>query len=516
MMKKNKLVAATLCCMITAFTACTIDDNPVVPTSGQAMITVNTAALYNELNITDLMPQTLNDGRNTIVDTVLIYNQAGNLLKKLGAETKTLQPLTIEAGDLPNGTYTLLAWQTTRDKDGKIAWFLSDEEQLSTVNLYTIYDVFLYTRALGAASATITIEGGNTEINLSPKPLGSIIELRVDNLTEDKGYTGVTLIGPNSQYVIGCRLDPSLSEEDRWIMEREHDWFETVGKFNAGTDSQKFFTLTHGNKVWFDLYGVKEDGSSEWLLDGGYHLGTGENAIFYFDMNCLRYQPTFFGTYEDFAVWKADRDAGILVVDPCLDWGCSIDDVVQHILTKQWWNFGNDKLELWEGLGWHNWYFIAYLLTEHYLFETEDGQNLKLALSICHDPTVPLDVANNSLLKQGYIYSGKIAFPGQEPYDIFFSPDGQTEIQTMLYNDGRWQISYQPTDSNDFQYIIPAGETAARTTTESNTMPVQRLAPSVPKLMPAERVASKDFGQPRTWVELASVGHGIPEGQPNQ
>ena len=58
--------------MAVVLTACKDDDDPVVPTSGNAVITVNTGTLYDELNITDLMPKWLDDGTLSIVDTMLM------------------------------------------------------------------------------------------------------------------------------------------------------------------------------------------------------------------------------------------------------------------------------------------------------------------------------------------------------------------------------------------------------------------------------------------------------------
>lgn len=495
-MKAKLMAAAALCCMMTAFTACTNDDNPVGPSSGEALITVNTSALYDELNIAELMPQWLNSGEITIIDSVLIYDETGKLMKKLGAETSTLQPQTFEAGNLRNGTYTLVAWQTARKDNGTMPWLLSGEEQLSTVSLSTKYSGIQYRFALGYASTTVTVEDGNIEATVSPKSLGSVIELRVDNFTEDKGYSEVQLRGGNFQYIVGCRLDPSLTEEDRWIMEREHDWIEGVGSLKVGSDSEKFFTLTHGDKVWFDLYGVQDE-ANDWLLDGGYNLRPGENVIYYFDMSRLGYQPTFFGTYEDFAAWKADRDNGLLVVDPYLNWGGSIADVDAYVKAKQWWLEGNDNIELWEGLGWHRWYYIASLLTEQYLFETEDGQNLRFVVSICHDTSVPIDLANQSILKQGYEYKGKLVYPDDEPCDIFFSPDGQTEVQTALWSDGRWAITFQPTDPEDFQYIVPAAAAGARSMGRKSPSAELRQVSAAPRRMPSrtEGQWSRVFGE---------------------
>lgn len=473
-MRKSMMVAAALCCMtMSVFTSCTNDDNPV-PNGGKAVITVNTVALYDELNITDLMQESLK-GDLSIIDSVLIYDEAGNLLKKLGAESKTLEPLTIEAGNLPNGTYTLVAWQTTPNDDGKIAWVLSGEDQLSTVSLSTDYDTFFYTRSLGYASATVTVDGGSIEASVSPKAMGSIIELRIDNLTKDTGYNGITLRGENSQYIIGCRLDPSLTDEDRYIMEREHNWVETVGKFDVGTDSYKFFTLTHGDDVRFTLYGVKEDKSREELFKGYHSYAPGESLIYYFDMNRLGSQPAFFGTYEDFADWKADRDAGILVFNPCLEWGCTVDDVEQYISTTHHWY--NEDEEVYYNEVWNTWrkrYYVASLMAEEYEFDTEDGQNMNYVFCYCEDPTVPYDKSVNDLLEQGYVYSGQIQFPDDEPFDIYFSADGNIEVFVIIYEDNTWEIDYQPTDPDDFQYIIPANEAPSRTMVKNYQLPALR------------------------------------------
>ena len=88
--------------------------------------------------------------------------------------------------------------------------------------------------------------------------MGSIVELRVDNCTEDTGYSLIELCSPYSRYVNGCRLDPSLTEEDRWILAGEY-WTETVAYLRVGNDSDKFFTLTHGNELWFSLWGENDE-----------------------------------------------------------------------------------------------------------------------------------------------------------------------------------------------------------------------------------------------------------------
>ena len=98
-------------------------------------------------------------------------------------------------------------------------------------------------------------------------------------------------------------------------------------------------------------------------------------------------------------------------------------------------------LKLWEGLGWHKWYYVANYLTEQYLFATEDGQDLCRVLSICHDSTVPVEVPIISLQKQGYTLLGS-----ENNTHYFMSPDEKTRARVNLWGDGRWEIDYYAND----------------------------------------------------------------------
>ena len=99
--------------------------------------------------------------------------------------------------------------------------------------------------------------------------------------------------------------------------------------------------------------------------------------------------PIFFASCKDGEIDNNDTptEAEVLAFDPLLQWGCSIADVERHIQSKEWWQNGNDSLEYWADPyeSWHRWYTVdsTNRLTEQYLFETEDGQNLRYALSIC-------------------------------------------------------------------------------------------------------------------------------------
>jgi hypothetical protein len=135
-------------------------------------------------------------------------------------------------------------------------------------------------------------------------------------------------------------------------------------------------------------------------------------------------------------------------LDPLLQWGCSIADVEQHMQSKDWWADGNNGLEYWGDPfeSWHKWYWVdsTDMLTEQYLFETEEGQNLRYVVCICWNTTVPVEKALKLLSRQGFHATGdSVLFDGENYFDQHLSADGQTEALTLADNDG-WYITYRP------------------------------------------------------------------------
>ena len=461
-MKTRRIIKWTMAAFLSAtlplfVTSCSTEDNPAKPTQGSAVITVNNAAIFDQLGITDDMPQWLEKGSLTIVDSVLIYDQAGNLVTKLGVETSTMDPMTIDASGLPNGTYTLVAWETTIDRNKSGAWFVADDEQLSTVNIYTKYGGVGYMWAFGYATATVTVDGSTIQAYVTPVSPSSIVDFQVDNFTEDKGYSTIRLRWPYAGYIHGLRLDPSLGEEERWIPWEGYS--ENVGSLNLGTSHNKFLTFTHGDNVLFSVYGYKEDGSREYIDDAIHQFGIGQHAVFHIDMDKHSWQAPFFGTPEEFAPWKAERDAGILDFFPCINWGCNGDEVQQYVQSRRWWaDRFSGETRYWESENvWYRSWFIAHRSAEEYVFTTENCENLKWVYLRCFDTNLSVEAINNSFLIQGYEYAGKVIFPGEDPRDILFSPDGETEVQIVVSENGT-TIFYQPTDPDDFQYITPADD----------------------------------------------------------
>ena len=449
-MKHYLMTLAALTLMaLPVFTACT-KDNPA--TSFDATITVNPEPLYVELGMEGIHLLFMQE-KITVVDSVLIYNQEGHLVNKLGAETSmSLSPMTIEAGDLPVGTYTLVAWQTIiahlngKDLQG---WHLVGESELSTVSIMANANPISYIYALGYDSSTMTIQNGAANVSLTPKAMGSNIDLNVINLPGEPVYSKVTLWAGAEQLHPGVRLNPALDENDRYIENTDPDLWNCVAYCHPKY-GYTFFTLAHGNDLTMEFWGERKDGGEEDYLGslGPVKLGAGEYFTCYLNYQTRMWQAPFFGAKEDIYQWLDDGKSKTLNFNPLLQWGCSIAEVERHLQSKVWWQDGNEKLEYWEDpfQSWHKWYWVdaENKITEQYLFETEDGKNLRYVYCACWDNTVPADEFVSALYDQGFRLTGEMVEFDGETFERLLSADGETEVLYNTDEDGYSQAIYRP------------------------------------------------------------------------
>ena len=474
---KKMIYLMTAVIVTLAFHACSIDDNPAPPSTGQAVITVNTAAMFEEVGLAELIESNLPKNL-CLADTVLIYDQNGQLVSKLGTVTKSFESLTFEFDDLPNGTYTLVGWQTSYIDKGTTAdkhFALANEEELSTVKVVQLEPIHNVATTNGLASATVTVNGNSFEATVTPKLVGSILNLKSEKSPQEYGFDEISLYRMDL-VTTGIWLDPARSEDDRWITEPIVDDPYPFAYLYQNETEFMHYTFEHGDDLPLSVVTWKPVGdtyeANEIVKEGHHKLLNGSNVVYYFDVDRASYQPPFCGPEDQLPAWKADRDAGILVNDPYLKWGGNLAEVEAHKQTKQFWSVGNDQLEFWENNGWHYWYYVASGFTEQYLFETKDGQDLTCVMCICHDATLPIDVFTKSLQLQGYTYLGKLHYPDTEDYDdLFLSADGKTEAMVYLNFNGGCIIEYFPFDPEDLNYIVPASLAPANSGMRSIALP---------------------------------------------
>ena len=415
------------------------------------IVSVHTGKLYQELGIVDDMSGKVSPGGGfAIIDSVLVYDQAGALVAKSGVESHTLIKKDVVLEEIPEGTYTLVLWQTAyREANGVRAWKIEEETSLPTVKLTTDGGSFTFAWAVGIASATVTHGNLATKVEMTPKAVGSILDVTVNNIPKDKGYIRMSMVG--SRNLCGVYLDPSR-QEDRWIPDNYIGVLFRVYPEEEGKG--KFFSMIQGENLDLTIRGDKDSSYDDVATCQHKTLTVGEHYAVYYDMARATWQPPFFGLAGDFTAWKADRDAGLPVIDPILNWGCNLSDVEAHVHSKNWWrDFGTTS----SSKRWFIFYWVSNSIYEAYGFDSQDGKDLNYVICHCDEPSVPVEAARSLVVHQGFLPAGKIFFPSQsKPDDLYFSADKSTEVFIRTYEEnGSWRIVYQPTDPDDLPYIIP-------------------------------------------------------------
>ena len=456
------IILAVVSCSTMLFTSCDNDkDTDRSDNAGIVNVTLNAASLYDELNLKSDVEFYIRNNDAFIIDSLLIYDANGNLVRKLGVKTGSDMLKNIQVDGLPDGKYTFAVWQTLVQGDD-IPWAIYEENKLSTVYIAPEYSGLRAVSAIGYTATAVTVGNGASNVTMSPKAMGAIVDVMIDNLHSDSRYGAVQLVryDKHNQYYGGFYLDPSRGEDQRWLMTEELDLRCTV---QYGNSRGVYFTLCHGDSLNLHLMGIVNDQTAEFILYHGNKanqtLDLGEKVVYYTNLDRVSWQPPFYGSFQDYIMWSHDRNTGKLVTNPLLNWGCSLSDVKEYYEAKQWRRPGNGKLDFWakEYDCWHYWYFVAPALTEQYLFETEEGENLRYALTYCYDlDGAPVEVAKSSLEGQGYTYKDKyLRQQDNREYERYLSADGKTEaLVAVHYDDGEegdyWIIIYQPApDTSD-------------------------------------------------------------------
>lgn len=259
--------------------------NEDIPYSS-GVIALKTASLYDGLGITGPMTEALAKGDNIIVGDILIYDKEGRMVYGKELETTVLSPLLIEVNDLENGEYTVVAIQTACTRSRAVDWEIKDEEDLRTVALMALDEsAHDFAAAVGYAAATLTLKGGIFELELSPEPMGSVVDIQIDHLTAESGYSFMTLGYDPTYFYAGFYLDPARSDDDRWVVLREPYRYSLILGFASPDEpAGKYFTLCHGDSVPLSLTGFSSEAGKE-VASGNYSLPVGGYFFYYLDLN---------------------------------------------------------------------------------------------------------------------------------------------------------------------------------------------------------------------------------------
>ena len=251
---------------------------------GRAVITVNPKTLYSQLGVAEKMAARVLSENCIITDTLLVYGEDGVLVGKYGVETHRLNPVTIKTDELPGGTYTMVLWQSSHSNNNS-TWVATGEKFLSTVAITTEKVGISFQRALGVGSTTVTIDGKLTKTALDTKPMGSIVEMRVDGLARQSDITQLDVYALDNWYY-GVRLDPAHRGDSRWLVNSENYYANVISYLKRGQNSEYFFTLNHGDDMTLMMWAKKSDGEREYMATSEHlQLHTGGSSVYYYNID---------------------------------------------------------------------------------------------------------------------------------------------------------------------------------------------------------------------------------------
>ena len=145
-------------------------------------------------------------------------------------------------------------------------------------------------------------------------------------------------------------------------------------------------------------------------------------------------------------------------INPCLKFGGTVDEVRQHIAAsgEPWVCESPDSLQYWDEMG--TWYDVYHDGDNRlwYFYETGDGQNMLYLIYEYCDGLLSPDGMHAELLRMGYTYLGRLEYPWlpDDQYTMYLSADGQSEAQITILPDATWEVSFQPTDPTDYDYLV--------------------------------------------------------------
>ena len=160
-------------------------------------------------------------------------------------------------------------------------------------------------------------------------------------------------------------------------------------------------------------------------------------------------------TIMDTATIVIDLDS--IVLRPFLPWDAMVEDLERHMQTNcsDWKVENPDSLVFDEGTGKWKQIFYKDNLQNLYYFEDAKGNFLK-HVSFIYYGSMPFEPVVSEIERNGLIFQGEMDFPGNDSKicNLYLSPSGALEVQAACWKEGTWVITFQPTDVEDFKYLI--------------------------------------------------------------
>lgn len=447
--------------ILTLFCAC--QKEPVIKDS---VLTIDSEALYSELNITEEVKTQLNSGAGVIVDSIYVYEASGDLVSLIGVQSTGLEPVSMNIQGLENGNYTIVTFQYFKNKDGQTVWYTADAERLSNLSIRhanAVLDCFL---ALGVETKDITVQNGSFETTVTPKAAGSIVDFQLEGYVKE----------PNDHYdlpsiwlygdICYSGICPGKTGDGYWVVTPEQP--EIIGNLEEGQSHRKYFTLINGDNLLFSIqvkHLIYEEDYIIWTYyQDKMSVYPGSNMVCYYNFNPDTFYYSYFGTPEGADAFKKSQSGCDSVFFPPLQWGVSKTDVEKYVSERTNETVLNGQLTVNDN-GSTLKYSLIPGLTELYYFNNADATNLA-RVTFSYEGGLSLKKVKSSMEIQGYKYLGSI-IDGVLVTFYYLSPDGQSEFtitpnSDIIYvpiGDYSWTASFFPVSQEDLDTLAQSKHT---------------------------------------------------------
>ena len=207
---KKYMILAMLAVASFTFNACSNDD---IEISGNTVVTVSPKSVITPFIGNQVTNELLSFDSNSfrLRTRVLVYNEDGMLVEQVTENLQNYEATLRKELNLSFGVnYTMITITDVFDansaSESSEYWHMSGESNISQLRLEYVKknvqtDGFVRKNGiLGIGKDVVKIEKGGSEINLSPKPAGSLLRLSYEGI---KSMSDITQLGATTDWIPG-------------------------------------------------------------------------------------------------------------------------------------------------------------------------------------------------------------------------------------------------------------------------------------------------------------------------
>lgn len=211
-----KKIIFSLLAIVGLVSSCT-NDEIEVESYNDLTYNVSTQSVYEKFGIADYFKSKFLSGNYNIGVFTYVYDQEGALVASDSVYTKTFGKIQQDFSKLKVGKYTAITIEMLVDGDNDYKsnrWIILGQDKEATLEIanrsYTAY----WYDAVGVATTELVIDKGMTiSYDITPNPIGAIIECEMDNF-HMSDYKRLDLLTKDQPF--GRYLSPKITSDDRF------------------------------------------------------------------------------------------------------------------------------------------------------------------------------------------------------------------------------------------------------------------------------------------------------------